>query len=44
MLSDMIKLVENNTISYRCLGSNETITINKNEFISYIKDIIINKK
>jgi threonyl-tRNA synthetase len=35
---------DNNTISYRCHGSEETITLTKEEFINKIKAEIINKK
>ncbi len=35
---------ENGTISYRKYGSTETITVTKEEFLTLIKDTIINKK
>lgn len=35
---------DNNLISYRRHGSNETITLSKNEFKEMINDIIVNKK
>ena len=35
---------DNNTISYRKYGSNETNTLNKDQFINMIKDLIKNKK
>ena len=38
------KEVDNNTISYRPHGSEETITVNKNEFIKLINDKIKNKE
>ena len=38
------KEIENNTISYRCLGSNETINMKVEEFVEYILDVINNKK
>ena len=38
------KEVENNTVSYRCLGSNDTTTISLEEFIKYINDVIDNKR
>ncbi len=34
------KEVDNNTISYRLLGSNDTTTVTKNEFIKYLNDRI----
>ena len=38
------KEVDNNTISYRSHGSEETITVNKDEFIKLINDKIKNKE
>ena len=38
------KEVDNNTISYRKYGSEETITISKEEFIKELKEVINNKK
>ena len=35
---------DNNQISYRKYGSNETVSLDSNEFIKLIKDIIKNKK
>lgn len=35
---------DNNTISYRLHGSKETYTLDKNEFVEFINDIIKNKK
>lgn len=35
---------DNNTISYRCHGSEETITVSKDEFILKLQDEIDNKK
>lgn len=35
---------ENNTISYRKYGSNETTTLTINEFIEYLNDLIRNRK
>ena len=35
---------DENLISYRLHGSNETISVDKNEFISLINNLIINKK
>ena len=35
---------EEGTISFRRFGSDETTTLSKDEFISYLNDIIINKK
>ena len=35
---------DNNLISYRRLGSKDTITLSKDEFINQIKDEIINRK
>ena len=37
------KEVDNNTISYRKYGSEETITVNKDEFINLLKDEINNR-
>ncbi len=37
------KEVDNNTISYRLLGSSDTITVTKAEFIKYIEDRIESK-
>ena len=38
------KEVDNNEISYRLHGSEETTTLAKDEFVEMIKDVIINKK
>ena len=38
------KAIENNTISYRCLGSNETINMEVEKFVDYIIDVINSKK
>ena len=35
---------DNNTISYRRFGSEETTTVDKDEFVKYIKDVIDSKK
>lgn len=35
---------DNNTISYRKFGSEDTTTLSKEDFVNYIKDIIDNKK
>lgn len=35
---------DNNTISYRKFGSDETTTVDKDEFVNYIKDVIDSKK
>ena len=35
---------DNNTISYRKFGSEETTTVDKDEFVKYIKDVIDSKK
>jgi len=35
---------DGNLISYRLHGSNETITVSKDEFVSLINEVIINKK
>ncbi len=37
------KEVDNNTISYRLLGNNDTITVTKDEFYQYLEGRIINK-
>ena len=36
--------VDNNTISYRVFGTEETITLDKNEFVEFIKNKIKNKE
>lgn len=36
--------VDNNTISYRVFGTEETITLEKNEFVEFIKNKINNKE
>ena len=36
--------VDNNTVSYRIFGTEETITLDKNEFVEFIKNIIKNKE
>ena len=36
--------ISNNLVSYRLFGSKDTTTLEINEFISKIKDVIINKK
>ena len=36
--------VDNNTISYRLFGTEETITLDKNEFVEFIKNKIKNKE
>ncbi len=36
--------VDNNTISYRVFGTEETITLEKNEFVEFIKNKIKNKE
>ena len=38
------KEVDNNEVSYRLHGSEETTTLSKNDFISYIKQVISEKK
>ncbi len=38
------KEVDEKTISYRMHGNDETITISKDEFVKFLKDIIVNKK
>lgn len=38
------KETENNKISYRKYGSEETVTMDKDEFVDYIKKVIIDKK
>lgn len=38
------KEVEENTVSYRIYGREETITVSKDEFIKYIKEVIDTKK
>ena len=35
--------VDNKTISYRLFGSQDTITLSQDEFITYLKDRINNK-
>ncbi len=35
---------DNNTVSYRKFGSEETTSLSIDEFIKYIKDVIVNKK
>ena len=35
---------DNNEISYRKFGSEDTTTLSKEDFVNYIKDIIDNKK
>ena len=34
---------DNNTISYRLYGTEDTKTLSKDEFVSYIKDVINNR-
>ena len=36
--------VDNNTISYRVFGTEETVTLDKNEFVEFIKNKIKNKE
>ena len=36
--------VDNNTVSYRIFGTEETITLDKNEFVEFIKNKIKNKE
>ena len=36
--------VDNNTISYRVFGTEETITLDKNKFVEFIKNKIKNKE
>ena len=36
--------VSNNSVSYRLFGSKDTTSLEINEFISKIKDVITNKK
>ncbi len=38
------KEVEDNTISYRVYGKEETVTVQKEEFVKYIKEVINHKK
>ncbi len=38
------KEVDDKTISYRCYGSEETHTLSKNDFLSYLEEKITNKK
>ncbi len=38
------KEVDDKTISYRCYGSEETHTLSKNDFLSYLEEKIANKK
>lgn len=38
------KEVDNNLISYRIFGNNETTTLNEDEFIKFITDLKVNKK